>query len=217
MRNARRTKLIGDWLLAISIFISGMFLDCFGDKLLSMRYLYFLLFSFFIASCIPISIAPNMKGGKVVKAKKFKRQLPKQYAFIFEDPKNANEFYEYVNAKFQVSYDDLEGNIPININDNNYYLTFYEVERNTETVNLIPMVVDAALEEKGYGSGATLESAYTSRSGTWYLALTVSNDALEDCLNPEHDSKPEIEKYAKELREEYLSTTHYIEVYLKSE
>lgn len=156
-----------------------------------------------------------MKGGKVVKAKKFKRQLPKQYAFIFEDPKNANEFYNYVNAKFQISYDDLEGNIPININDNNYYLTFYEVKRNTETVNLIPMVVDAVLEEKGYTSGSTFESDYTSRSGTWYLALTVNNDALEDCLHPEHDSKAEIEKYAKDLKEEYLSTTHYMEVYLK--
>jgi len=26
-------------------------------------------------------------------AKKFKRSLPRDYAFIFEDPKDANEFY----------------------------------------------------------------------------------------------------------------------------
>ena len=49
----------------------------------------------FAQSCIPLKIAPNIKGEKIVNAKKFKKDLPKYQGFIFEDTKNANEFYEF--------------------------------------------------------------------------------------------------------------------------
>ena len=68
------------------------------------------------------------------------------------------------------------------ISDKKYYLTFYEVERKTQTVNVIPMIVDAALEEKGYGSGSILEGEYFSRTGNWYIALTVTDKDLKDNL-----------------------------------
>jgi len=182
-----------------------------------MKLVYSLAFSLFFISCIPLQIAPKIKGGKVMVGKKFKRKLPKQYVYVFEDPKDANEFYHYVNAKYQKTYDDTDGNIAVAIAEEEHFLTFYEVERNTQTVNLIPMLVDAALEEKGYGSGSGLESAYTSRSGTWYLALTVTDSDYKDSLHPDYDQQKAVVAYVDGLRKEYLSTTHYIEVYLKSE
>ena len=182
-----------------------------------MKLVCSIVFSFFFISCIPLQIAPKIEGGKVMLGKKFKRKLPKQYTYVFEDPKDANEFYHYVNAKYQKTYDDAEGNIAVTIAGEEHFLTFYEVERSTQTVNLIPMIVDAALEEKGYGSGSGLESAYTSRSGTWYLALTVTDSDFKDSLHPEYDQQKAVVAYVEGLRQEYLSTMHYIEVYLKSE
>ncbi len=185
-------------------FISGAHLM----KILFLAIIYFLAFS-----CIPLQIAPNIDGAKIYKGKKFKRKLPKQHVYVFEDPKDANEFYTYINAKYKIDYDDGGGNVLIIINQKKYYLTFYEVERNTQTVNLIPMIIDAALDEKGYGS--TLEDFYYSRSGAWYIALTVSDDDFNDNLKEDDPAHKQILKHLDNLRNEYLTTANYMEVYLK--
>ncbi|GHC46065.1 hypothetical protein [Ulvibacter litoralis] len=165
-------------------------------------------------SCIPLRVAPNLEEGKIVKAKKFVNNLPNQFSYVFDDPKEANEFYYYINAKYQLNYDDFNGNIPVVINGQTCYLTFYEVNKETKTVNLVPVLVDAALEDKGHAP--VLKSLEVTRSGKWYLALTVTDDHLNDCLNEEHQNFEEVEKYVSNLRNEYLTTTHYIEVFLKA-
>ncbi|MGB3342726.1 MAG: hypothetical protein WBA61_02325 [Aequorivita sp.] len=109
----------------------------------------FILFGLSTFSCIPLQIVPNIDGGKVYKGKKFKKQLPKQHVYVFEDPKDANEFYTYINTKYYLDYDIEGGNIPIVINEKNYYITFYEVERSIKTVNLIPIADDVARDSKG--------------------------------------------------------------------
>ena len=179
----------------------------------SLKSIFLILFSSITFSCIPLQIAPNIDGAKVYKGKKFKRKLPKQRVYVFEDPKDANEFYTYINAKYKIDYDEGGGNVPITINEKKYYLTFYEVERNTQTVNLIPMIVDAALESKGNSS--MLEDFHYSRSGAWYIALTVSDDDFNDNLKEEDPAHKQIIKNLDNLRNEYLTTANYMEVYLK--
>ena len=165
-------------------------------------------------SCIPIQIAPNIEGAKIYKGKKFKKQLPKQNVYVFEDPKDANEFYTYINAKYNLDYDVTGGNLPITINNKKYFLTFYEVERNTKTVNLVPIVVDAAMDSKGIDP--VFENNYTSRSGSWYIALTVTDDKFNDNLKEEDPAHKEILKHLDHLRKEYLTTANYMEIYFKS-
>ncbi len=172
------------------------------------------LLAFFTFSCIPLQIAPNIDGAKIYKGKKFKKQLPKQQVYVFEDPKDANEFYTYINAKFDIDYDIGGGNVPITINNKKHYLTFYEVERNTKTVNLVPIAVDLANESKG--NEPVFEAIYTSRSGSWYIALTVTDDAFNDNLKETDPSHKSILRYLDKLRLEYLSTANYMEIYFKS-
>ena len=155
-----------------------------------MKYLFVVVLSFFIVSCIPLQIAPKIEGGKVFKPKKFKKQLPQNYVYVFEDPKDANEFFDYVNAKFQVVYDDDMGNIPVVIDEKNYYVTFYEVKRTTKTLNLVPMVIDAALDANGHSG--FMESTHTSRSGTWYIALTMTDTEAQDAVNPEYENYAQV-------------------------
>ncbi|MGY5847664.1 hypothetical protein ACW6QP_09605 [Salegentibacter sp. HM20] len=178
-----------------------------------MRPLIFLFISFFLISCIPIKIAPKIETDKLVKAKRFKRDLPAKYAFVFEDPKDSDEFYNFMNAKYDLGFIDVESNVPIQIENNTYFLSFYERERVTETINLIPMAIDAGLKSKG--NNTILEEAHTSRTGHWYLVLIVTDDALEDGLNPNYVNQEKIIKYLRNLKNEYLTTHNYIETVLK--
>lgn len=171
------------------------------------------MLGFSTLSCIPLQIAPKINGAKVYKGKKFKKNLPKQHVYVFEDPKDANEFYTYVNAKYDIDYDIGGGNVPIIIDEKKYYLTFYEVERNSKTVNLVPIVADIVSESKG--NDPIFEDLYTSRTGNWYIALTVSDDALDDNLKEGEPARKTILKHLDKLRNEYLSTGNYMEIYLK--
>ena len=164
-------------------------------------------------SCIPYKIAPNIEGEKIIKAKKFKKDLPNFYGFIFEDPKNANEFYNFINAKYNLKHLNVESNVPISINNETYYLSFFERERTTETINVIPFIIDADRNSKGKES--LLEDFYATRTGFWYLVLTVTDTKIKDCLNPNHPQHGEIVNHLKKLKDEYFSTSNYMEAYLK--
>ena len=143
-------------------------------------------------------------------AKKFKRKLPKRNAFIFEDPKDANEFYNYVNTKYELNHQDVEWNVPFIVGGKPFYFSFHEVEILDKTVNIIPLVVDTALEKKGWDP--MLEDAHVSRSGNWYLVITVSDDEIEDCLREGYEDRAAILKYLRYLRTEYLNTSNYLDV-----
>ncbi|MHA7059056.1 hypothetical protein ACWGOQ_0017655 [Aquimarina sp. M1] len=172
-------------------------------RALSLITLFLLLFS----SCIPTKIAPNIKEDKVMVAKKFKKGLPKRNSFIFEDPKNANEFYQYINNKFKLTNKDVGWNVPFFVNKVEYYLSFHEVERTTNTINLAPMVIDAALENQEMSP--VLEDSYFSRNGKWYIVLTVNDKGFKDCLKENYAQRDEIVVFLRQLRKEYLSTSNY--------
>ena len=67
-----------------------------------MKQLAIILVLLIFSSCIPLRIAPNIDDYKIKVAKKFKRKLPKTNAFIFEDPKEADAFYNYINIKYNL-------------------------------------------------------------------------------------------------------------------
>ncbi len=172
-----------------------------------MRYVLTLLAFLMVSSCIPLRIAPTIKEEKVMLAKKFKRKLPKRYAFIFEDPKDAGEFYNYINTKYGLDHQNVERNAPIMVNNTTFFLSFYETEIPTKTINLIPILIDAGLTKNGIDP--VLEDAEFSRIGNWYIALTVSDATMEDALHPGHEAHRKIITYLRKLRIEYLNTTNY--------
>ena len=160
-------------------------------------------------SCIPLKIAPKIENEKLIVAKKFKRTLPKKHSYVFEDPKDADEFYNYINTKYELNHGDVEYNVPVKINDNEYFLSFHEVERVTKTINLIPLFIDAGLDSKGHSP--VFEDMHSSRTGNWYIVLTVSDSKINDCLNPKFANREEILAFLKEMRLEYLGTTNYMD------
>jgi len=178
-----------------------------------MRNILLLLSFFVLFSCIPLRIAPNIKDDKLVVAKKFKRNLPRHYALIYEDPKDANEFYNYINIKYQLNHNNVGWNVPITIQQEELFLSYYEVEIPTKTINLIPIVVDAALESNGHDP--LLNDLQFSRIGNWYLALTVLDTNMKDCLNPKHKLYKKTLEYVRDVKTEYLNTSEYVQALLK--
>ena len=173
-----------------------------------MRLFYFLFTAIFcLVSCVPISIAPDLENGKVIRAKKFKRKLPNRHSYVFTDPKNADEFYYFINTKFQRENEDVEYNVPVDIEGKRYYVSFYETEKSTQTINLLTIIVDRAIA--GDDGEPYLEDIYTSRWGTWYVGLMIADEDFNDALNPEYVHYDQVSDYSENLKDEYLSMTNY--------
>ncbi|WP_420603529.1 hypothetical protein [Flagellimonas sp.] len=168
-----------------------------------------------LSSCIPLRIAPTIKDYKVSKGKSFKRSLPKKTMFIFEDPKDENEFYNYVNTKFQLEdyYVDVE--VPFEVKGDEFYFSFYEVEIPTKTINLIPLMIDGILDQAA-DMDPMLEEAHTSRIGNWYIAIEVFSYTEKDCLHEDSIFRPQLLTYLSQLKKEYLNTVNYNEVVFKN-
>ncbi len=175
-----------------------------------MKQISILLLLIIASSCIPLRIAPTIKEDKVKLAKKFKRSLPKEYAFIFEDPKDANDFFNYLDARSKYKYLDADWNLPVIIADKEYFLSFHEVEKPTKYINLLPFLFNTALNLDSNDDEFDIV-----RKGNWYIALTVSDNYMRDCLNPNFKYRDEVIQYLKKLRIDYLNSHNYVEVLLR--
>lgn len=179
-----------------------------------MKYLSLFPVLFLWVSCIPLRVAPTIKTDKIMQAQKFKKNMPNNYVFIVEDPKDADEFYNFINTKFKLNNESVDMDVPIKIDGKPYYLSFIETEKTTKTLNILPLAVDAALESKD--NDPVLEDMHVSRNGTWYLMLLVFDDSNNDCLNPKHSDREKVVNYLRHLHKEYLNTANYLEAQLKN-
>ncbi|MEK6152862.1 hypothetical protein WIW50_06360 [Flavobacteriaceae bacterium 3-367] len=179
-----------------------------------MKKTLLLLLSFVLfGSCIPLRIAPKIKDHKITQGKRFKRSLPKRQMFIFEDPKEANAFYDYVNTKFALEHQQVYDDVPFRIKGKQFFFSFYEVEIPTKTINLIPIMIDGLLDQAEMDP--LLEEVHSTREGNWYLAIEVYSDDENDCLHENSLSRSLVLNYLRTLKEEYLSTHNYHETVFK--
>lgn len=173
--------------------------------LFSLKFIFILLLGSILYSCIPYSFAPNIKGNDLVKAKRFKRDLPDLNALVFKDPKAENAFHDFIRMQFKDFEGDQLLNIPFSVSGKTYYLSCYERERATKTFNLLPVIVDGVLDSP------VLEDNYTSRFGTWYIVLTVTDDAGTDCLSEKYKDRLPVVTYLRLLHSEYLEPMNTLE------
>ena len=135
--------------------------------------------------------------------------------FVFEDPKDANEFYNYINTKFQLNDYYVDVQVPFEVKGKTYFFSFYEVEIPTKTINLIPFVVDGILDQAA-DMDPIFEEVYTTRTGNWYIAMEVFSDTEKDCLKEGSVSRDIVLPYLRYLKNEYMATDNYNEVVFKN-
>lgn len=184
------------------------------------RYSYFVFLFFLVASCIPLRIAPTIDDYRVTQGKTFKRHLPEREMFIFEDPKDANEFFDYIDTKFQLNGEKVYDDVPFTIEQQQYFFSFYEVEIPDKSINLIPAMLDlitnAAVGNDEMDPIFSDGDATYSRVGNWYVAIEVYSDLEKDCLQIKSLSREAVLEYLRTLKTEYLSTHNYNEVVFKN-
>lgn len=187
-----------------------------------MKRLSFVLFlPFLFYSCIPLKVAPKISDYKTVTGKRFKKGLPKKTMFVFEDPKEAGEFYDYINTKFQLKdyYVDVE--VPFEVGDSTYYFSFYEVDIRDTSLNLFPLLFDltlnAALGNDEFETYTATDNNSIHRNGNFYVAMEVFSNTEKDCLLESYENQKRVLAYLRDLKEEYLSTHNYNEVVFKNE
>lgn len=167
--------------------------------------------TFFLVGCIPLSFAPNIKTDKVKIAKRFKRNLPKQYAFIFEDPKEADEFFDYLNTKYQLP--GIDRKIPIWISMKPYIMNFYERKRTDSSLNLIPIFADGVISAKT--DQTFFDAFYTIKDEKWYVVITITDLNGKDGLAPKYPKRDTVVSFLRALKKEYLNTANYMEAYFR--
>ena len=165
-------------------------------------------------SCIPLKNAPRIKDYDIVVAKKFKKDLPSQYAFVFEDQKSANEFYQYVYWKLGRIDINIEENLPFSVGGDTYYMSFFERPRESVTLNLLPIAIDAVLMSQGEGTMMEGEGVYNNDGESWYILITVVDSEYNDSLNPSYANQKEVVQALKAIKDEYENTQNYGEVLL---
>ena len=187
-----------------------------------MKKLSIILFWVFLFhSCIPLKVAPKVPDYKTIKGKRFKKGLPKRTVFVFEDPKEAGEFYDYINTKYQLQDHYVDVEVPFQIENSTYYFSFYEVDINHTSLNLLPLLFDvglnAALGNDDFDTYAATNNNSIRRKGNFYVAMEAFSKTEEDCLSQTYENRTRVLAYLHDLKEEYLSTYNYNEVVFKNE
>lgn len=106
--------------------------------------------------------------------------------FIFEDPKEANEFYYYVNTKFQLGDDRVYDDVPFSIQGQHYFFSFYEVNILDKAVNFSPLLFSATINAVLQDDESAIEDPEEFRKENHYIAIEVYNDIENDCLVEMH-------------------------------
>ncbi len=168
-------------------------------------------------SCIPIRVAPNIENYKISKGKKFKRELSKRKFFIFEDPKEAQHFYNFVNTKFQLNHSNVYDDVPFQIDGHHFFFVFYEISIPDKTLNFLPAILNASMnrvlksEDEEYIDGSDI-----LRKDNWYVAIEVYSDIEKDCLDQNSLSRDAVLMYLRNLKKEYLTTHNYNETVFRN-
>ncbi len=184
------------------------------------RLLSFICAILVLQSCIPLRVAPTIDDYRVTRGRKFKRGLPQREMFVFQDPKNAGQFYDYVNTKFELNDEKVYDDVPFEIHGDTFFFSFYEVEIADKSLNLFPFALDVflngALGNEDFEPILSEGSEGVVRQGNWYIAIEVYSDSEKDCLLPDSLSREAVLKYLSAVKKEYLSTHNYNEVVFKN-
>ena len=167
-----------------------------------MKQLAAIFLVFIFCSCIPTRIAPKIDDYDIKVAEKFKRKLPKNYAFIFEDPKEEGAFYNFINYKYDLISGNVGKFIPFSIEDEDYYLSYDEVVIEEKYLNFTPVIFEALIGANSDDEGAQVE---TDRYGHWYFVITILDTEMADCLNPKYKNRIAVINYLRHLKLDYLN------------
>lgn len=133
--------------------------------------------------------------------------------FIFTDTKEADEFYSFINTKFQLHHNGVYDDVPFKILENQFFFSFYEVAISDKSINVVTPFL-AAVGNKLLEVGDKPASIFNAdsrvfRTSHYYIAIEVYSDDENDCLAKDSVSKEAVLNYLSALKKQYLATHNY--------
>lgn len=173
-----------------------------------MKYIRIAIVLIFLGSltnCISIKKAPeiNASGYKIVKGKKLKRSLRKSNHFIFYNHLYDSDLTAFIEYKLKAEENSFLQNLPVNIKDINFLMTFYTVASKDVSIDLLSPVINRVFNTKlntDYD-----ENIKTETTEHYYVAVYVESDLEADSLKEGSIHRAIVENYLIKLMNEYQS------------
>jgi len=108
------------------------------------------LFVFLVLAelCIPVKSPPRIENYKILKGRQFEKGLPERNIFVFEDKQDVSAFYCFVDKKFELGNKQVMDDVPFTVNSHQYFFSFYEVNKSSTTIQLMPFIFLKNIREK---------------------------------------------------------------------
>ncbi|MGB3590739.1 MAG: hypothetical protein WBA16_03550 [Nonlabens sp.] len=164
----------------------------------------------FCVRCVPVKTPPKIKRYKIEWGHDFYKELPRNHAFIFEDPKPEFEFYKYISTKYDVSIQNADFDVAVEVSGKLFYLSFYEVDYVGSKINVMGMVIDKALQGTALGSVVEDRQGYVRHGDEkWYIVMEARSSDGFDALHPDYKDRTLIVDYLENMRQQYLDLQNY--------
>lgn len=170
------------------------------------RILFGLGLLLLFAQCIPYKSADTIFDYQVEVGRKFQKGLPERNMFLFEDPKEANAFYHFIDNRFELHGDNVADDVPFVIDGQQYFFAFYETSQSSKGVSFVNLLTDAVVSSALNTERDPDAVPEEMRSDKYYIGIEVYSDLEEDCLAVNALAREPVLKYLRNLKEEYLAT-----------
>ncbi|MCV6628541.1 MAG: hypothetical protein OIF50_01640 [Flavobacteriaceae bacterium] len=172
---------------------------------------YFLLAILLLSNtqCIPLKTAPTIAEYRIMQGKKLNKQLSKhKLYYVFENHLEDFAFYDYLDTYHMPEDYHRYFNVPIQLGNDKFYITFMEVEAKSKTLDLFSPLANAMLNQAMGDEYFETESKIHEKYKT-YIAIHVHDVNVSDCLRPNSLFRVKVLKYLSHIRKQYQNGNGY--------
>ena len=180
-----------------------------------MRRIFFCCLSFVLVGCFSLQPASLIDDYRVTKARKWVKEKPRTYHFVFENPKPPEEWRWFTQIHFGVYNDPQQRLHAFQIDEKPYTLLYTSFTRTGERINVWAMVLDELLLR--WINMSFFEADHTTKNIRQYVRVSVRDAHEKDALHPSYPQRTTVIAYLEELRHTYLDTNNYMDQLFRKE
>ena len=168
-----------------------------------------------LVSCLSLQPASLADDYRVTKARKWVKEKPRTYHFVFENPKPPEEWRWFTQIHFGVYNAPEQRHFVFEVDHKPYTLLYTSFSRSGERINFWAMVVDELLLR--WINMSLLEAHHSDERVRQYVRVSVRDAHEKDALHPSHPHRATVIAYLEELRHTYLDTNNYMDQLFRKE
>lgn len=177
--------------------------------LCGMRRILFYFLSFVLVGCLSLQPASLIDDYRVTKSRRWVKEKPRTYHFVFENSKPPEEWRWFTQIHFGVYNDPQQRHYAFEVDHKPYTLLYTSYTRTGERINVWAMVLDELLLR--WINMSFFEPDHTTKNIRQYVRVSVRDAHEKDALHPSHPHRKTVIASLEELRRTYLATNNYMD------